>query len=1048
MRRRTSTTTLDSKESISKIFSRSTSPQPISESRLYLTSFGQRAEIFLNMYPYQSPSPPDSAQGSGFASLRRNEKYFLNGGDLFFLIEQEHFRVHRYFFERESPYFKAQLAVPAAPGAPRQGASITTAIILDDVRSADFAKFLWVFYNPRYSLYDASIADWVVILDLAYKWGFQEVKSLCVRELEKLHIPDVDKIVIYHKYDIDRRLLMRQYTAVCERETPLTIQECTDLGLETTVKIFRARESVRATRTPSGIHSPVTASPVELQDIVKGLFELPEQDSLTSPVDSANAGTGAFQTFQMFPSGINHTGGLTRCMKSRAQVLSPLPASAIPLNSFQSVKTPPRTPSQPISPSPLRVSMKPLQHPALRELLQKEDHEGENREAIDEEDDLLSDVTWEEEEDAEEHTAVDSHSSSSSPRVGENEYETIYDKRSNNSPGPNDDLEDSWERIDEMVPVHDIDDDHIDVHDVTGVAEAVLDAAAELVGDDHGVDPSITQETDDTALADASQTEDLEAARVVSFAIESSQETGVAEVAGISHSDTADTKEVPATVSLNDASKSTAQTPETMADSKAPLDDATRHMENVEVVDFGGPLGDTEQLSQDVEGADSGAQLDVTMGSTPDKAEEDHATDMIIGEGEAAAQPATETQDGTVDEAKLDSTEDGAEGITPMENTTNPGNAESPRDAGDDVKAAGSEPGPEAAVGPYEVDVSAPSDVDIGVAVVAKAKEEQDTSCQTASEIPVSSPVDPSTMEGEEDGSTHKIINPGNTVVEEAKEAQDAPSQSAREISVSSPPNPSGEAANTDADNPNPSVDVSPPEDQTVMAVEESEKEATRKMPENHDPVEHTEELVDDPWADLNADHDPATEVQPTSDEAESDAKEPTALTADADEQTGAREEAARSIQSLKEEGADTQPQARPNSVEDEASGSTEDQSGLTSGKGETADSEGADACSKDQEQESGKGTTKRPELRVVIPGEPTQDPKAEEPSKEDASSAADAVKADETTFGTKETSVKELPAAPGDQEEERAADAQEPPALNLNNLDNLDMSIFDAEET
>ncbi|KAK7472382.1 hypothetical protein VKT23_000498 [Stygiomarasmius scandens] len=61
------------------VFSRSISPQPISR----FSSFGQHAEIFLTMYPYQSPSP-DSAQG--FSALKRNEKYFLTGGDLFFLV--------------------------------------------------------------------------------------------------------------------------------------------------------------------------------------------------------------------------------------------------------------------------------------------------------------------------------------------------------------------------------------------------------------------------------------------------------------------------------------------------------------------------------------------------------------------------------------------------------------------------------------------------------------------------------------------------------------------------------------------------------------------------------------------------------------------------------------------------------------------------------------------------------------------------------------------------------------------------------------------------
>ncbi|KAF9268514.1 hypothetical protein L218DRAFT_852510, partial [Marasmius fiardii PR-910] len=146
-----------------------------------------------------------------FTALRHHDEYYLSGGDLFFLIEQYHFRVHRYFFERESNYFKAQLATPASPGAPRQGTSESSAIVLDNVKAADFAKFLWVFYNPKYSLYKAPVDDWVKILELAYRWGFQEVKRLVVRELEKLEMPVIDRIFFYHKYEIERFLLTQRY---------------------------------------------------------------------------------------------------------------------------------------------------------------------------------------------------------------------------------------------------------------------------------------------------------------------------------------------------------------------------------------------------------------------------------------------------------------------------------------------------------------------------------------------------------------------------------------------------------------------------------------------------------------------------------------------------------------------------------------------------------------------------------------------------------------------------------------------------------------------
>ena len=58
------------------------------------------------------------------------------------------FRVHRYFFERESPFFREKLGIPAAAGQTARGSSDTNPFPLDDIRAEDFEKFLWVFYNP------------------------------------------------------------------------------------------------------------------------------------------------------------------------------------------------------------------------------------------------------------------------------------------------------------------------------------------------------------------------------------------------------------------------------------------------------------------------------------------------------------------------------------------------------------------------------------------------------------------------------------------------------------------------------------------------------------------------------------------------------------------------------------------------------------------------------------------------------------------------------------------------------------------------------------
>jgi hypothetical protein len=125
----------------------------------------------------------------------------------------------------------------------------------------------------KYSLYNATAEDWTVILDLAHRWAFPEVKGLAVRQLEKLELPDVDRISIYHKYEIDRSLLIPRYAALCERETPLTLREGLQLGMETTLMIAHARELSRANPLPSGARSPRPAG-IHLDEMTRLVCEM------------------------------------------------------------------------------------------------------------------------------------------------------------------------------------------------------------------------------------------------------------------------------------------------------------------------------------------------------------------------------------------------------------------------------------------------------------------------------------------------------------------------------------------------------------------------------------------------------------------------------------------------------------------------------------------------------------------------------------------------------------------------------------------------------
>jgi hypothetical protein len=154
---------------------------------------------------------------------------------------------------------------------------------LDDVTKTEFERLLWVFYNPKYSLYDASIEEWTSILKLAHQWDFKEVKELAIRGLESLQIPALQKVVLYQTYHVNRTLLQAAYTALIVRDEPLTIEEGREVGLETALQLAHAREIARAPvfsgRRVGNPRSPVNLAGAELHTLINDVFQLSSPDA-------------------------------------------------------------------------------------------------------------------------------------------------------------------------------------------------------------------------------------------------------------------------------------------------------------------------------------------------------------------------------------------------------------------------------------------------------------------------------------------------------------------------------------------------------------------------------------------------------------------------------------------------------------------------------------------------------------------------------------------------------------------------------------------------
>ena len=168
---------------------------------------------------------------------------------------------------------------------------------MDGISAKEFEILLWVFYNPyvhqydiysstqavsnnnlihsKYSLYDADVETWRIILNLSNRLQFKEVKELAIRELhKKRELPLVEKMALYQQHEVDQRHLVPLFAELVSRDTALTFEESKILGPESTFLVYTARERVRSPSS-EGDRSPLP-SEVEEKDVYTSIEKLLE----------------------------------------------------------------------------------------------------------------------------------------------------------------------------------------------------------------------------------------------------------------------------------------------------------------------------------------------------------------------------------------------------------------------------------------------------------------------------------------------------------------------------------------------------------------------------------------------------------------------------------------------------------------------------------------------------------------------------------------------------------------------------------------------------
>ncbi|KAG6329491.1 hypothetical protein ID866_9596 [Astraeus odoratus] len=206
----------------------------------------------------------------GVGDIVRNADYYFRDGSVTFLVERQLFRVHRYFFERESAFFERFFA----RSEDNDGTDKKPYVL--EVKSDDFAKFLWVWYNPRYTYSNQPKETWLTIMTLAAQWGFESMRNLAISQLECISLDPVDKIALYKEHKVDGRLLIPSYIELCRSPTLPSPAEGERLKMETVLRLAAARERALMRAVERGCITPTSADVEddELESIISDVFEL------------------------------------------------------------------------------------------------------------------------------------------------------------------------------------------------------------------------------------------------------------------------------------------------------------------------------------------------------------------------------------------------------------------------------------------------------------------------------------------------------------------------------------------------------------------------------------------------------------------------------------------------------------------------------------------------------------------------------------------------------------------------------------------------------
>ncbi|KAH9000722.1 hypothetical protein EDB86DRAFT_2802057, partial [Lactarius hatsudake] len=172
-------------------------------------------------------------------------------------VEDQIYRVHRYFLVRESDFFRDMFSLPQGSSARVEGVDDEHPICIPDTTTAtEFENLLWFLYFGMHDDYRPTVTDWISILTVSTRLIFPKVRERAIKELTS-RLEDIEPfhlIGLAVKYDV-QQWLKPTYRRIVTRVELITYAEAQKIPFPMAVMLMRSHERYSLARsTKDGNH--------------------------------------------------------------------------------------------------------------------------------------------------------------------------------------------------------------------------------------------------------------------------------------------------------------------------------------------------------------------------------------------------------------------------------------------------------------------------------------------------------------------------------------------------------------------------------------------------------------------------------------------------------------------------------------------------------------------------------------------------------------------------------------------------------------------------